>query len=242
MNDDRASRILKVSDHLGVTKHFIATQSGIGPSNFNKMLDGQQTITDKTLRKIADAFPQISYGWLRTGDGGMLLDTKSDIADENHVSNAELVGAVKRPHEGLLRRVKMYSVTHTATFTELSACFQDDTSYIWMLPEPGEYIDDSYAIFEIRGESMEPTVRDHSRILCKQLPESRWQDAEGVIVISFKDMVVLKRVVKNSFYTDNCITLASDNTDPKYSHIEKVQIADVHAIFKAKRILSQDIN
>ena len=69
---DRISRINAVINYLGVTKNNLALNSGIGPSNFNKMLSGEQSITDKTLHKISEAYPNINIDWLKTGAGEMV--------------------------------------------------------------------------------------------------------------------------------------------------------------------------
>lgn len=69
---DRIERLLQLMECLGITKYSLSTSSGIGPSNFSKMLDGEQTITDKTLHKIVAAYPQINLAWLKTGEGEML--------------------------------------------------------------------------------------------------------------------------------------------------------------------------
>ena len=194
----------------------------------------------QTFIRISNAFPDLNIEWLRTGTGDMLSDYIPKTYPTELSDSVELRHPVRTPAE-LLRPVRMFTVTPTATFTEMSSCFNDEVYTIGIVTEPGEYIDKSYAVFEIRGMSMEPTVRDHAKILCKELPESRWHDAEGVVVISYKDRVVLKRIKRNDFYINNSLILESDNPEEQYRGKETVQWSDIHAIFKAKRILSQDI-
>lgn len=74
---ERLNRINQLIKHLGLTKNSLATTCGIAPSNMNKMLSGEQTITDKTLHKIVDAFPQINIEWLKTGEGEMIINNSS---------------------------------------------------------------------------------------------------------------------------------------------------------------------
>lgn len=105
-------------------------------------------------------------------------------------------------------------------------------------PMHGERIDDTYVVFEIHGDSMVPTLLSHARILCKEIPEQRWQYAEGVVVISYRDKVVVKSIAVNDILGNSMITLKSDN--PDYGS-EDVQLSDIHCIYKAKRIISQDI-
>ena len=240
MDGNRIARIKEVLTHYGMAYSALAIKSGISPSNLKRMIDGEQTITDKTVHRICDALPQINLNWLKTGEGNMIVDYVPKTYPTDLKDSKELGHPVKQPSE-LLRQVRMFTVTPTATFTEMASCFNDDMSTVGIVPEPGEFLDKSYAVFEIRGKSMEPTVRDHAKILCKEMPESRWFDAEGVVVISYQDKVVLKRIKRNDFYINSTLILESDNADEQYRQEETVQWSDIHAIFKAKRILSQDI-
>lgn len=72
--DAKIDRINKLMATLSITKYSLASSSGISPSNLNKMLMGEQSITDKTLQKICNAFPMINIDWLKTGEGEMLRD------------------------------------------------------------------------------------------------------------------------------------------------------------------------
>ncbi|MCM1020863.1 MAG: helix-turn-helix transcriptional regulator [Muribaculaceae bacterium] len=55
-----------------MTRNAFAIKAGIDPTNFSKMLAGKQTITNNTLKKISKAHG-ISFEWLLTGDGEMML-------------------------------------------------------------------------------------------------------------------------------------------------------------------------
>lgn len=212
---------------VSLSQKELANLLGCGQPNISAM--------EKIKKDLEPAYKEILINKY-----GEELYSQFEIVNTPEQNGSVLGHPVRQPSE-LLKQVRMFTVTPTATFTELTSCFNDDYSTIGIVPETGEYLDKSYAVFEIRGESMEPTVRDHAKILCKEMPESRWYDAEGVVVISYKDRVVLKRILRNSFYTDNTILLGSDNPSKQFSATETVQWSDIHAIFKAKRILSQDI-
>lgn len=74
---NRIDRINVLIKYLGVTKNSLALNSGLAPSNLNKMLLGEQSITDKTLYKICEAYPQINIDWLKTGEGEMIIKIPS---------------------------------------------------------------------------------------------------------------------------------------------------------------------
>ena len=231
---DRLKRFIA---HKGLTISAFERNCGLGNGFVSKVGD---SIRREKLELISNAFPDLNLDWIINEKGDMLTDYVPKTYPTDLSGPKDLGFPVKQPSE-LLRQVRMFTVTPTATFTEMASCFNDDMSTVGIVPEPGEFLDKSYAVFEIRGNSMEPTVRDHAKILCKEMPESRWHDAEGVVVISYQDKVVLKRIKRNDFYIDSTLLLASDNPEEQYSQEEKVEWSDIHAIFKAKRILSQDI-
>ena len=70
----RIDRINTIVDYFGITKNQLASKSGLASSNMSKMMSGEQSISDKTLGKIVEAYPQINLNWLKTGEGEMLRD------------------------------------------------------------------------------------------------------------------------------------------------------------------------
>lgn len=70
--EDVTTRLSVFMEHQRLTMNAFATKIGIYPSNFAKMMRGQQTITTRTLVKIGDAFPVLNTEWLITGEGNML--------------------------------------------------------------------------------------------------------------------------------------------------------------------------
>lgn len=65
---DIIERLSFVASKLRVSTTSFANRAGIGPSNYIKMLNGEQKITDKTLHRIANAFG-VSFNWLLNGEG-----------------------------------------------------------------------------------------------------------------------------------------------------------------------------
>lgn len=88
---DRKERIHQILQYLGVAYSAMALKSGINPSNLKKMLDGEQTITDKTLHRIINTYPQFNIEWLKTGDGEMLNSTAviSQTGDGSVIQNGK---------------------------------------------------------------------------------------------------------------------------------------------------------
>lgn len=74
---ERKDRLNEILQYLGIAYSAFALKSGINPSNLKKMLDGSQTITDKTLFRISNTFPELNIEWLRTGEGEMIKPSTS---------------------------------------------------------------------------------------------------------------------------------------------------------------------
>jgi phage repressor protein C with HTH and peptisase S24 domain len=69
-------RLNLVMKELKLTSNSLAIQANISPSNFRKMLLGEQKITDRTLNLISEKFG-INLVWLKTGEGDMLIGNNS---------------------------------------------------------------------------------------------------------------------------------------------------------------------
>lgn len=56
----------------GFSVNYFAQHIGIDQANLSKMIKGKQRISDKTLKKIEQACPDLNMSWLLTGEGDML--------------------------------------------------------------------------------------------------------------------------------------------------------------------------
>ena len=74
MNTETIERIKAFMNHLELTSNAFAKSISVDPSNFNKMLSGNQTISKKTIDKISNRYPELNKKWLLTGEGDMLKD------------------------------------------------------------------------------------------------------------------------------------------------------------------------
>lgn len=81
-----ADRIKEAIGHLDITPNAFATKANVDPSNFGKMLDGKQKITDKTIGKLCCAHG-LSLEWIKTGSGSMMepSTTKGNFQSPNGI-------------------------------------------------------------------------------------------------------------------------------------------------------------
>lgn len=62
-------------EHTGLMDAQFAESIGMPRSSFSQLINGRnKTITDATIKKIHDAFPELSIAWLLFGEGKMLVD------------------------------------------------------------------------------------------------------------------------------------------------------------------------
>ncbi len=70
-------RIEKVIEYLNLNKNSFSKEIGYNQNTtIGRIINEKRTPTEKTLQKITDRFTQISYDWLRTGRGTMLIENE----------------------------------------------------------------------------------------------------------------------------------------------------------------------
>ena len=161
-----------------LTANAFARKVGVDAGNLNKMLAGKQTITDSTLRKIADAVG-CSFEWLKFGDGEMYARTDCKSKFEQF-SNAEET----RP------RIPMSVAAGTLCgFAESVKAY--DCEQVPVVKAFPEY---DYTII-VKGDSMEPKFEGGDEIAIRKVA--------GIIewgkpyVLDTADGAVLKRLYDN---------------------------------------------
>lgn len=218
-------------DKLGLTQIAIAKKLGVSKAYVNSLFTGKRPFGKKQAEIWESEFG-ISRSFLLTGEGPFL---KSN-------SNAHEIGSVIAigGTDDIVTLVDYIPVAAHATFIEnlITPTTNQFEKFPVILHSDEREEADKYKIFEVDGDSMAPSIYDGAIVLAKEIPESRWHYAEGTVIISFAEYVVIKRIKTNRLLTDNLLILSSDNQ--KYGQMT-VQLSDIRAIYKAKRIISSDI-
>lgn len=77
------NRIQSVMDYLGMNKNSFSKEIGMSSNvTIGRIINENRKPHSTTLKKIVSRFPQINYEWLLTGEGEMLITSKSGL-DEN---------------------------------------------------------------------------------------------------------------------------------------------------------------
>lgn len=189
-----------------------------------------EATSPKTLRKI-DEKSDLNTNWLMTGVGQMLKSLESNVA---------YLGGVKKAIAEETVAVRYFEVSPTTTFQEFCEGMNNAPDTINIYPEYDEVLDETYCAFNVWGDSMAPQIHSNTRVLCREIPPTRWHNlSECVIVIAYSNKFVIKRLAANHLSCEDYIVLTSDN--PDYPKRETVQLADIRAIFRAERIISSKI-
>lgn len=215
-------KIKDLANQKNITLKSIAEQIGMTQQGLHKIIRNGSTNTE-TLEKIST-----------------ILGVSSSVFFDEGTSNASFVGTATRAIAEDTIPVRFFEVTPTATFQEFCAGASENPSTINIIPAVAESLDETFCVFEVNGESMAPQINSHARVLCQEVPPTRWHTLINcIIVIAYADRFVIKRVIANHLQDENYLILASDN--PAFPQQETVQLADIRAIFKARRIISSEI-
>lgn len=179
------------------------------------------------LQLVFSKCEHINADWLLKGEGES-RKTESTVSNMMPYVSENLV------------KVRFLDISPTASFTEIEAIPVQDYDYKYILPMPGEEISEKDVVFPVYGDSMEPQILNHAEVLGKYIRKSQWHWAKGVVLISYDNSFVIKRILENKLDQENFLILGSDN--PLYPQTVKVSLDSIHAMFKADRIVSSPIH
>lgn len=225
MNETIKDRLIKFLSHLQIGQGKFEKNCGMSNGTINNIKDG---LSSPNLSKIRKAYPNLSLEWLITGEGSMLKDE----------SNSIIIGAYDSNE---LAQVPFVSIAATASFVET---FCDETLIKETVGVEGYTQEEisryGYIVIEVSGCSMEPTIMNKARILCKRVSPSDWEYfSKGIYVVGYgRDMLVVKRVKHNDLLEKGTLTLYSDNIEYGELTIPK---SAIRCIWKGLEIVKQKL-
>lgn len=196
-------------------------------STLTSIKKGIQLPSKKTIDAFCEKY-DVSRAWLYTGEGlfaktpsGQIEPSEKDIRDA--LKNARMqsdstISKVAPYLQDILVKVKYVPIDAAASFVESLYNTAYEIDSYGVMPEEGEVLDDSYMVFQVRGDSMEPTIPDGAKILARKIEEGLWESASGVVSIVYGKTLSVKRILKNSLFLDNVLTLKADN--PKHGQLD----------------------
>ena len=222
------------------TQKRLADVTGISSQGIGHIISGRNSATPRNAAKIAHAFG-LSLAELQvmvTDSGvvkeGMVEHTKSPKTTRD--ASAAFIGEFLEPQYVNLTFI---TILARATFAEMSSSEQDHEQFdtIAVPVMPGESVQNllKCKVFEVNGDSMEPTIIHGQRVVVEPIPESRWEyQSDRVYVISYAGMVVIKRIKTNHLAQSGRLELWSDNE--KKGGMKTALRQDIQGIWKVLRL------
>lgn len=201
-------RLATFIEEQKITKNHFATKCNIDPSNLRKMLNGEQPVTEKTLSKIYQGFPDLNMVWLEKGIG---RHTYSEL-DADYKSY-QLTGLTdKRPH-----------IPFDASAGFLSGIADgvrlDDCELRPVIHNVPDYL----VTITVNGDSMNPKYESGDELAITPVVDRNALQWGQVYVLDTNDGVLLKRIY------DNQDTIRCKSYNPEYpdSFVDKSSINSI---------------
>ena len=171
---------------------------GISRSTYTGIEKGKATLTERNKMLIIDKL-NVNPIWFETGEGEMLKSnfTQSDVRNVD----TQTMNWIQIP---------FIPVHARATFAETFETEIHELSSITIPRLPGINYENG-KVFEVDGDSMEPTLITGEQVFCEYVDPADWKYITGPVVIAFgNNMIVVKRIKENNLANGE-LTLWSDN-------------------------------
>jgi phage repressor protein C with HTH and peptisase S24 domain len=213
-----SQRINSIIDTLenGVQRQF-ALRIGARPGQISELFGERKSKpSSELLEKIAKAYPELRTDWLLKGEGNMLVSANAQNGQKtsNYIpsTDAHAVGLLSDIPLIELRRVS-FKARASFNYAQLQRYKADDNdafdTVLFRVPSnrvPEDYKD--ALVFDIEGDSMEPSLTDGQQVIAWPVPESKWEHLHNTIcVVDYDDTVTVKAVFKNDLFNNDRLTL-----------------------------------
>ena len=255
----KKDRLYEVMEALKLSDYRVYTDvPEITKNMMVKLRNGEtKDASSKILEPFCKYYKQVNPSYVLIGEGSMFLTGDTTQSGKNNqlvIAGGSVNGSnninMQTSKNSTAREVKPYlreelvnvpyvSIDAKASFVEslYNNTYEEETYGI--MAEGGEELNDTeYKVFQIDGDSMTPSIPDKSKVLARIIPDTKWEEASGVVLVVYGKTLTIKRVLKNCLFDKNFITLKADN--PIYGQID-VERNEIRGIWQAIRIVSQRI-
>lgn len=256
--EEKTKRFFKVLDFLKVSGYKLSKQSNlITQQKLTNARNGRNNISTDIVMELSRLYEQVNPNYIINGEGSMFLTgdiTQSGKNNQLVIAGGSVNGSnninIQTSKNSTAREVKPYlreelvnvpyvSIDAKASFVEslYNNTYEEETYGI--MAEDGEELNDTeYKVFQIDGDSMTPSIPDKSKVLARIIPDTKWEEASGVVLVVYGKTLTIKRVLKNCLFDKNFITLKADN--PIHGQVD-VERNEIRGMWQAIRIVSQRI-
>lgn len=250
----KKDRLYEVMEALKLSDYRVYTDvPEITKNMMVKLRNGEtKDASSKILEPFCKYYKQVNPSYILIGEGSMFLTgdiTQSGKNNQLAIAGGSVKGS-NNINNSTAREVKPYlreelvnvpyvSIDAKASFVEslYNNTYEEETYGV--MSEDGENLNNiEYKVFQIDGDSMTPSIPDKSKVLARIIPDTKWEEASGVVLVVYSKTLTIKRVLKNSLFDKNFITLKADN--PIHGQVD-VERKEIRGMWQAIRIVSQRI-
>ena len=258
-NKEIVMRIKLLIEHENVSPSKFAKMISFNQSNLSKVLKEDRKVPTNLIKAICESL-DVPYSWLVNGEGPMfhngIIGNTQKLKDNNQsiIAGGSVINSnnrtIERRNTSDAKAVMPYlreelvnipylPINAKASFVESLYDTAYETETYGVMTEEGENLNEAeYKVFQIDGDSMTPNIPDRSKVLAKLIPEERWENASGVVFVVYGKTLTIKRILKNSLFDKNILTLKADN--PIYGQVD-IENNEIRGMWQAIRIVSQRI-
>jgi repressor LexA len=232
-----SDKILAIREKFSLSQNELAQLVGVSGSTLGLIERGKTTSPNADLLASLASKLAINPSWLLTGEGQMV---QSDAAAQKvsayppGQSNAHAVGMLSEIPVIELGRVS-FKARASFNYAQLQR-FKDSDIFDTVLHRlpPGKTAEDyqDALVFDIEGDSMEPSLRDGQQVIAWPISEGKWEHLHNTIcVVDYDETVTVKAILKNELFDRDGLTLhATGGAGGSFTVARK----DIHSIWEVR--------
>jgi repressor LexA len=230
-------KFLAIRDKFSLSQDALAELLGISGSAVGLIERGKTSSPSAEILSTLASKLSISPNWLLTGEGQMVQSDEKPQKVSVYPpgqGNAHAVGLLSDIPVIELGRVS-FKARASFNYAQLQRYKDSDIfdTVLFRLP-PGRTAED-YAdalVFDIEGDSMEPSLRDGQQVIAWPIPDSKWEYLHNTIcVVDYDETVTVKAVLKNDLNNTDGLTLhATGGLGGSFTVARK----DIHSIWEVR--------
>jgi DNA-binding XRE family transcriptional regulator len=236
-----ASRLKLLRKAKNLTQDELAEQLSLTKSAISKFETGNSSPSSDTLKRIA-ALYKVSVDYLLNGSESIDMvymdppyakhqKISSYPPGQNNVQAVKLLSQVpliELPHVSFKARA---SFNYTQLQRHMNSDIFDTVLHRLPMGKTAEDYKDA-VVFDIEGDSMEPSLRDGQQVIAWPVPESKWEYLHNTAcVVDYEETVTVKAIYGNDLNNTDGLTLHA--TGGKGGHFT-VARKDIHSIWEVR--------
>jgi len=216
------------SNKLVPSNRNFALSIDIHPQCISDITKGKRNVTLEMVRKAIEVH-DFNPSFLYSGEGSYFKNQEETFHDSD-----KLTVVVSRDNK---ERIVHVPIEAQAGYTDQI----NDPIYFQELPTfslpDNKYQSGTYRCFDVKGDSMEPTLFSGDRVVCSYIETINWvhQIKENFVYVIITNTDVLVKRVKNHIKENGTIELLSDNS---YYNSTIVEVEDLKEIWHVNTKIS----